>query len=186
MTCSFDWRLTDLVQARWTDEIHDEWIRNLSKNEGIPVEQLLRTRRLMDDAVLDCLVTGYQPRIPNLTLPDPNDRHVLAAAIECAADVIVTKNLDDFPQAYLNQFGVEATHPDEFVFVVLEDEPNRCPNHARAASRLPQPGVERGGVCGGWRTVNWTKRRMRCGNGISTSSDRNRLTPGAACTEIPL
>ena len=43
--------MTDLVQAKWTDEIHDEWIRNLSRNEGIPVEQLTRTRRLMDGAV---------------------------------------------------------------------------------------------------------------------------------------
>src|SRR4051812_18416187 len=97
--------MTDLIQGRWTDAIHDEWIRNLSANEGIPIEQLTRTRRLMDGAVLDCLVTGYEPRISTLTLPDPDDRHVLAAAIECEADVIVTKNLADFPQTYLNQFG---------------------------------------------------------------------------------
>ena len=69
--------MTDLVQGKWTDEIHDEWIRNLSKNEGIPIEQLTRTRRLMDRAVLDCLVTDYAERIPNLQLPDPDDRHVL-------------------------------------------------------------------------------------------------------------
>jgi predicted nucleic acid-binding protein len=137
--------MTDLVQAKWTDEIHDEWIRNLSRNEGIPVEQLTRTRRLMDGAVLDCLVAGYQPRIPKLTLPDPNDRHVLAAAIECAADVIVTKNLDDFPQAYLNQFGVEATHPDEFVLAVLDDEPGpvvQALREQRAAYRDPALSVE--------------------------------------------
>lgn len=116
--------LTDLVQGKWTDEIHDEWIRNLSANEGIPVEQLTRTRLLlMDGAVLDCLVTGYAARISKLQLPDPDDRHVLAAAIECNADLIVTKNLDDFPQSYLNQFGVEAIDPDEFVLVFLEQEP---------------------------------------------------------------
>ena len=132
--------LADLVQAKWTDEIHDEWIRNLSRDKGSAVERLTRTRRLMDGAVLDCLVTGYQPRIPNLTLPDPNDRHVLAAAIECAADVIVTKNLDDFPQAYLNQFGVEATHPDEFVLTLLENEPDavlKILREQRAAYRDP-------------------------------------------------
>jgi hypothetical protein len=137
--------LTDLVQAKWTDEIHDEWIRNLSRNEGIPVEQLTRTRRLMDGAVLDCLVTDYQSRIPTLTLPDPNDRHVLAAAIECAADVIVTKNLDDFPQAYLNQFGVAATHPDEFVLTLLANELDtvlRTLHAQRAAYRDPALSAE--------------------------------------------
>jgi predicted nucleic acid-binding protein len=115
--------LTDLFQAKWTDEIHDEWIRNLAANEGIPIKQLTRTRRLMDAAVLDCLVTGYSERIPNLQLPDPDDRHVLAAAIECGADVIVTANVDDFPQANLKQFGIDAMHPDKFVLALLQEEP---------------------------------------------------------------
>lgn len=118
--------MADLCQAKWTDEIHDEWTRNLSANEGIPIEQLARTRRLMDGAVLDSLVTGYEPRIVDLTLPDPDDRHVLAAAIECGANVIVTKNLDDFPKSYLDQFGIQATHPDQFVLALLGTEPERA------------------------------------------------------------
>jgi hypothetical protein len=117
--------LAGLCQAKWTDDIHDEWTRNLSANEGIPIEQLARTRRLMDGAVLDCLVTGYAGRIPALALPDPGDRHVLAAAIECGATSIVTKNLADFPQTYLDQFGTQATHPDEFVMAMLAAEPER-------------------------------------------------------------
>ena len=47
--------------------------------------------------VLDALVTGYEPLVKTIHLPDPNDRHVLAAAITGRADVIVTKNLKDFP-----------------------------------------------------------------------------------------
>jgi len=137
--------MTDLIQGRWTDAIHDEWIRNLSANDGIPIEQLQRTRRLMDGAVLDCLVTNYEHRIANLTLPDPNDRHVLAAAIECEADMLVTKNLDDFPQSYLNQFSVEAMHPDEFVLVFLELEPDTvllAMRQQRAAYRDPALSAE--------------------------------------------
>jgi predicted nucleic acid-binding protein len=137
--------MTDLVQGKWTDEIHDEWIRNLSKNEGIPVEQLARTRRLMDRAVLDCLVTDYSERIPNLQLPDPDDRHVLAAAIEGGASVIVTKNLNDFPQTYLNQFGIDATHPDKFVHALLVDEPAvvlQAMREQRAAYRDPALSAE--------------------------------------------
>lgn len=59
--------------------------------------RLARTRQLMIEAVPDCLVTGYESLIDGLTLPDPDDRHVLAAAIRCDAQVIVTLNLRDSP-----------------------------------------------------------------------------------------
>ena len=79
----------------------------LADNPGIPPEALARTRDLMNTAVPDALVTGYQEIIPTLTLPDPNDRHVLAAAIVGRTDVIVTSNLKDFP--------AEVLQPDEFL-----------------------------------------------------------------------
>jgi len=69
----------------------------------------------MTEAVPDCLVEAYEPLIPGLKLPDPNDRHVLAAAIQCKAAVIVTYNLADFPPAALGQFDIEAQHPDDFL-----------------------------------------------------------------------
>jgi hypothetical protein len=69
----------------------------------------------MNESVLDCLVDGYEGLIEALTLPDPNDRHVLAAAIKGRADVIVTFNLADFPTSYLSNYGIEAQHPDEFI-----------------------------------------------------------------------
>lgn len=107
---------TSVYRARWSDDIHDEWIRNLlANNTNATPEALARTRELMDLAVPDALVTGYQPLIPSLTLPDPDDRHVLAAAIVGRADVIVTTNLKDFPADVLSSFGIEAQHPDEFL-----------------------------------------------------------------------
>ena len=57
------------------------------------IHALERTRDLMDSKTRDCLVTGYEPLIPALTLPDSDDRHVLAAAIVGRCDVIVTQNL---------------------------------------------------------------------------------------------
>ena len=48
-------------------------------------------------------------------LPDPDDRHVLAAAIKCNASVIVTFNEKDFPAETLAEFGIETQHPDVFV-----------------------------------------------------------------------
>jgi hypothetical protein len=107
---------TGLVHARWTDRILDETFRNLGQDRpDIPSVKLDKLRELMNAAVPDCLVTGYEKLIPALTLPDVDDRHVLAAAIRAGAQVIVTANLRDFPDSELAQFGVEAKHPDEFV-----------------------------------------------------------------------
>jgi hypothetical protein len=113
--------LTGMFRARWTAQIHDEWIRNVLANRpDLRPEQLARTRELMDANVLDCLVTGHEKLIDGLTLPDPNDRHVLAAAIRAGADVIVTFNLADFPCERLEEFGVEAQHPDEFITHLID------------------------------------------------------------------
>jgi len=87
-------QLPYLVQAKWTDQILDEMIRALQKNRpDVSNEKASRLRELMNAAVRDCLVTGYEPLIPSLELPNPDDRHVLAAAIKVKAHVIVTQNL---------------------------------------------------------------------------------------------
>jgi predicted nucleic acid-binding protein len=83
------------AQAKWTNAILDEMGRALRPD--IPDEKLERLRELMNRAVRDCLVAGYEPLIEGLKLPDPDDRHVLAAAIKAGAQVIVTRNLKDFP-----------------------------------------------------------------------------------------
>lgn len=101
--------LSRRFRARWSAEIHHEWKRNLLKNRpALTAEQLDRTSALMDQAVADALVTGHEPLIEGLKLPDPNDRHVLAAAIQCHASVIVTFNQKDFPASALDPFGIEA------------------------------------------------------------------------------
>jgi nucleoside-diphosphate-sugar epimerase len=74
----------------------------------------------MNEAVRDCLVTGYEELIGSLTLPDPDDRHVLAAAIRAGAEVIVTYNLTDFPAETLARFDIEAQHPDDFLVSLLD------------------------------------------------------------------
>jgi predicted nucleic acid-binding protein len=90
--------LTDMYRARWTDRINDEWIGAVLRSRpDLKPEQLERTRSLMNESIRDCLVTEYDSLIDALTLPDPDDRHVVAAAIRARADVIVTFNLNDFP-----------------------------------------------------------------------------------------
>ena len=110
-----------LVRPRWTDAIHEEWTRNLLANRpDLARVQLERTRAFMERAVPEAQVRGYEPRITALTLPDEDDRHVLAAAIEAGAKVIVTFNLADFPTAATAPHGVAAVHPDHFVLALLD------------------------------------------------------------------
>lgn len=106
---------TGLFAAKWTDQIHEEWTGKLLSVRPELKEQVARTRQLMDQAIPDCLVTGHEPLISGLTLPDADDRHVLAAAIRASAQMIVTFNLKDFPEETLDPYGIEALHPDVFV-----------------------------------------------------------------------
>lgn len=98
--------ITGLFSAKWTDQIHDEWIRNVLKSRPELKDKLPRTRELMNNAVQDSLVTGYESIIENLKLPDTDDRHVLAAAIRSNAQAIITFNLKDFPNDVLVQYGM--------------------------------------------------------------------------------
>jgi len=108
--------LSGRIRARCSHDIHEEWKRNLLLNRSdLTRAQVDRTSDLMDRAIPDGLVDGYEDLIAGLTLPAPNDRHVLATAIRCAVSVIVTFNQRDFPADVLASYGVESQHPDEFV-----------------------------------------------------------------------
>ncbi len=117
--------ITDLViemarsgifRARWSEDIHAEWMEKLkTKRPDLDAAKIEARRNAMDAAVPDCLVQNYRDLIPGLALPDPGDRHVLAAAITGRAGVIVTSNLRDFPEEALAPYGIEAQHPDTFL-----------------------------------------------------------------------
>lgn len=112
--------LTGLFQAKWSARVHEEWIEALLRERpDLTREQLERTRDLMNAHAGDALVEHYQDLIAELHLPDPDDRHVLAAAIRGRADVIVTCNLSDFPAETLAPFGIKAQHPDEFIVQLI-------------------------------------------------------------------
>jgi predicted nucleic acid-binding protein len=133
--------ITDMYRAHWSDDIHAEWIRTAVRlRPDLPPENFHRVRQLMDENVRDCLVTGYQKLIPTLALPDPDDRHVLAAAIRCNAKVIVTFNERDFPNKILAAYGIEAQHPDTFVsnlFVIERAMTLQAAKRHRASLRNP-------------------------------------------------
>ena len=105
-----------LVQAKWTGDILDEMLRALQRNRpDLTEEKAARLRDLINGSVRDCLVTGYQPLVQALELPDPDDRHVLAAAIKAGAQLIVTRNRKDFPVKVLAHWDTRPKSPDDFV-----------------------------------------------------------------------
>jgi hypothetical protein len=114
-----------LVEARWTDAIHEEWIWNLTANvPSIAVERLQVTRRLMNDALPTAMVGGYEDHIQRVTLPDPSDRHVVAAGITANASLILTWNLRHFPESELRKFGIQRMDPDAFLCGVFTQIPD--------------------------------------------------------------
>lgn len=110
-----------LIRPKWSEQIHEEWMRNVLKDRpDLTRTQLERTRRLMDEHGGDCLVMGHEQHIASLTLPDMDDRHVVAAGIEAGADAIITWNLGDFPTEVVEGCGIEVRTPDQLVGALLD------------------------------------------------------------------
>lgn len=117
----------DLYKPKWTDRIQDEWKRSLlQKRSDLTSKQLDRTTQEMSKAFPDATVERYESLISSFQLPDEDDRHVLAAAVRCSADVIVTSNLKDFPEKYLKEFDIEAQHPDVFISNLIDLNPKKA------------------------------------------------------------
>lgn len=135
-----------MIRARWTEKIHEEWMTAvLREREDLTREKLQRTRELMDKHAQDSLVTGYEQRMEGITLPDADDRHVLAAAIECEAEAIVTWNMGDFPKSVLKAHDVEVWTPDDLITQLwIEDQDSvlRIMREHRASLKSPPKSAE--------------------------------------------
>lgn len=113
--------LTGLYQPKWSAIIENEWQRNLlADRTDLTQEQVQRTATMMNKAVPDAMITGFEPLIDSIALPDVDDRHVVAAAVRSNAEIIVTLNLKDFPTPELDTFGIEALHPDDFIMDLFD------------------------------------------------------------------
>lgn len=105
-----------LYRPKWTNEIHNEWIRNLLLNrKDLTVAQLTKAKDAMNGAFPDANVSFHNKLLAELNLPDKNGNHVLAAAIAAKPNTIVTFNLRDFPVSYLQRYDVTPIHPDVFI-----------------------------------------------------------------------
>ena len=136
-------RLADqyLYAPLWSADIPAEWMRSvLADRPDLTEDMLDRTRAVMDRHFPEAVVTGYTARAAGLDLPDPDDVHVLAAAIEGRADLIVTRNLRDFPVERLAPHGLTAQHPDAFIAEGFNADPEAvlaAVRSHRAALRNP-------------------------------------------------
>ena len=116
--------LAGAFQPLWTERVHDEWTRSLARDRpDLSADRIARTRALMLAHVDDAMVMDYEHLIDTITLPDPDDRHVLAAAIHARAAMIVTANVKDFPATALVAHDIMAIPPDDFLCGLLADDP---------------------------------------------------------------
>jgi hypothetical protein len=111
-----------LVSPRWTNAIHYEWMRNLVAHGRVSLDRLFRTHELMQRVLSEVTVRGFEWRIAGLALPDPDDRHVLAAPIEAEAEAVVTFNIKHSPADMLAEFGIAARHPDAFLCALYAED----------------------------------------------------------------
>jgi predicted nucleic acid-binding protein len=135
--------LADLIDLRWSDAVHDEWIHNLHSHQPhLSLPALERTRALMERAVPEARVTGFEALMLTLTLPDPDDRHVLAAAVTGGATHLLTFNLKDFPAEVVERFGIQVVGPDAWLLDLLAEWPDEVLDAVTALSEaLSRPAL---------------------------------------------
>lgn len=99
----------------WSNDILEELRRNVAER-GIAIDRRIAHMR---QAFPDATVDGYGPLIESMT-NHHKDRHVLAAAVRGSAEVIVTRNIRDFPEPALVPYDLSAVHPDDFLLDQLD------------------------------------------------------------------
>jgi predicted nucleic acid-binding protein len=117
----------DMYTPKWSKHIFDEW-QSVMERKGVSKKEALKRVEKANLAFPDAMVLNYSGLINGLELPDINDCHVLAAAIKCNANVIVTNNLKDFPKDYLASFSLTAKTADDFLTDIIDLNPNQAIN----------------------------------------------------------
>ncbi len=103
-----------LYRAIWSAEILAEVESALVQKIGISPNQAARLSNALREVFPEAIVEGYETLTKAIAV-DPKDRHVAAAAVRGGAQVIVTRNVKDFPDDVLALLGIEALSPDEFL-----------------------------------------------------------------------
>lgn len=118
-----------LFRVQWSEKILDETEKAITiilskRDHSDAAERAGQARELMRQAFVEATVANYDARGKEIAhLPDEGDRHVIAAALKCQADIIVTENLRDFPRKVLSKYGIEAKSTDAFVTDIIDLNP---------------------------------------------------------------
>lgn len=134
-----------LFRPAWSPTILEEWRRSVKRRHpDLTDERVNVWQQLMVEQFPDAEITGYEPLINALNLPDPDDRHVLAAAIVGKCQGIITTNRKHFPLSAITPFAMEVVHPDDFIVNIIDIDPVRaltaCRRHRQAmAATNPSP-----------------------------------------------
>lgn len=112
-----------LLRLRWSKQILLEVEHSiLRRRPDLSPTQLRRTFALMNKACPYALTESNTDLIGNNTLPDPNDNHILASAIQSDSKTILTFNLKDFPSTILRAYGIKAAHPDDWLIALHQSK----------------------------------------------------------------
>jgi predicted nucleic acid-binding protein len=137
------WRADEgFFRPLWSEKILDEWqTRGERQYPDMPEGGMLRQRNILTDNFEEALVSVPRELLdfPQNLLPDPNDNHVLFAALCGHADAIVTANIKDFPQNLMKDFELEVRHPDDFLLDIITLDGKRAvaalQNHRRSLTK---------------------------------------------------
>ncbi|WP_424436735.1 PIN domain-containing protein [Microbacterium sp.] len=144
--CDTMLRMADAGAFRpvWSQNVLDEALRALERiHPGVDLSRFHSRFRSMNEAFDDALVEGWEPLAEGIELPDPNDAHVVAAALLGRADLIVTENVKDFPESVLAPLGLEAIRTDAFLLDQYDLSPSAaCRIVMEQAAAMRQPPVE--------------------------------------------
>jgi hypothetical protein len=118
------------IRAHWTNQIHDEWMRNVARDYGVARSELEKVAQLMNRAAGDALISRYRQHEVLFPKTDAKDRHVAAAAVaarkQSGANVVtvITWNLKDFNRKELAQAGLAVENSDTFLCRMMSDSPD--------------------------------------------------------------
>lgn len=130
-----------IFRSLWSDRILDETTSAIERvHPDLADGRAKRRAEAMATAFPDAMITGWQSLVEGISLPDHDDRHVVAAAVRGRADVIVTANLKDFPGPEMERLGMDVQPPDLFLLDQLDLAPTvtiTALHHQARAARQP-------------------------------------------------
>lgn len=135
--------VSGLVGIVWTDRIEAEWINAIVRERPSLEPHMRKTAAVMRRLLPEARIKVGPRDTPAITLPDPDDLHVVAAAVASGAKAIVTFNIDDFPAPALKPLDIEAVTPDAYLLrIAREDAEGLLTAVAIVRARLCAPAID--------------------------------------------